>query len=180
MPEGSPTLGPGEARVVRLGLQIEPADAAATTVVPVEARGDGEVLARFWLELAAGHSKAAQGDRRVYLRRDLGPQLRVLSRLRRAILMHPEGSRALYGALIAEGRRFAKTSAGRTWSDRLAKSEKLRRLRLAWEVLSLSTLDGAEESEALPSAWLDALYALAGRSDMEESLAGLSRAARGE
>lgn len=172
------TLGAGEARGVELSLRVASSGPEATTLVPVEVREHDEILARLWLEAIPEQRDVPEAWPRITLRRDLGPELRSLARLRRALLVHPRAARALYGALVAEGRRFARTEEGQPWAARLAASARMRRLRLAWEVVSLSVLDGAEHSEEVPSAWLDALFAVAGHADMEQALEHVSALSR--
>jgi hypothetical protein len=164
-------LGPTEIRRVDFELTRD-GEPRASFVVPVEIREGATTVGRVWLDVGA-QSHATTQMPRVLLGRDPGSDLAVLGRLRNTILMHPEAARAFYGALIEEGRQFARTEEGRTWAARLAASHEMRRIRLAWEVITLSILDGADKSDALPSAWLDALYALAGRPDMEEALGHL-------
>jgi hypothetical protein len=67
-------------------------------------------------------------------------------------------AQAALRALVAEGRRFAETAAGRRWKDRLARSELIRRGRMVWQGSVLNMLDENAESP-LPSAFLDAVLA---------------------
>lgn len=74
------------------------------------------------------------------------------------ILRHPVAAQAALGALVAEGRRFAETAAGRRWKRRLAGSELIRRGRMVWQGSVLNMLEEDSESP-IPSAFLDAVLA---------------------
>jgi hypothetical protein len=78
--------------------------------------------------------------------------LRHAQRLRRR---NPVIAGALLRALVAEGRRFASTSEGRRWQDRLASSDLISRGRLLWLAAGFDRLlDGGEEPAVVPSDWL--------------------------
>lgn len=81
---------------------------------------------------------------------------RALETLERALFKYPLAVQAAFGALVAEGRRFAATPEGAIWRERLQRSQGAGRARLVWEVLSLSSF--TERSDGpLPSALLDKL-----------------------
>jgi hypothetical protein len=84
----------------------------------------------------------------------------LLRELQRAVLVHPEASRALFEAFVAEGRMFAQTTDGKRWEKRLLESELLERALLVWQS---ATLWVTEEpgSGATPSALIDAMAAAA-------------------
>jgi hypothetical protein len=84
--------------------------------------------------------------------------VRILREGQFLILRHPVAAQAALRALVAEGRRFAETAAGRRWKDRLARSELIRRGRMVWQGSVLNMLDENAESP-LPSAFLDAVLA---------------------
>lgn len=165
-------LSIGERLEIPIQFRIVEHRAASRLILPLELRNKKGVLGRAFVEVSDEAMQTPElPHASVTLRHQVVPELLALGRLRRAILLHPEGARALYASLVAEGRRFARSPEGERWAKRLATSPRMRRLRLAWEVVTLSVLDGAEASATLPTAWIDALYALAGRSDMEEALA---------
>lgn len=94
--------------------------------------------------------------------------------LQRVLLTHPVAAQAAFAALVAEGRRFARSAAGRDWARRLAGSRLLRRARLVWDATSLWMLE--EEAETvMPSAYLDALFFVASSDRVELLLDELVR-----
>lgn len=97
------------------------------------------------------------------------PSLRALQLL---VLEHPIAFQAAFAALVAEGREFAKSEAGREWRERLAKSSLLHRARLALELGSLWMLE-EKPVGVLPSGFVDALFVTAGSSELESIVDGL-------
>jgi hypothetical protein len=85
----------------------------------------------------------------------------LLRELQRGVLLHPEASRAMFGALAAEGRAFAQTAEGRRWKERILRSALLQHLAPVWESATLWVLEDAEVS-GTPSAIIDAVAAAAG------------------
>lgn len=79
-----------------------------------------------------------------------------LARLRAAVLKHPVAAQALYGALLAEGRRYAETADGALLAERLRHSPALAR---AWEGLEAATGRALDEDGAVPTRWLDLVLA---------------------
>ena len=80
----------------------------------------------------------------------------ALSRVQRAIFKYPMATQAIFSALVAEGRRFAKTPEGAEWRERLRRAEQSDRARMLWEVLSLSAYTEQADG-ALPSLLLENL-----------------------
>jgi hypothetical protein len=80
----------------------------------------------------------------------------ALEAVHRAIFKYPMAIQAAFGALVAEGRRYAQTEDGAILCDRLARAREMGRARLLWDVLSLSAF--TEQSEGpLPSVFADTL-----------------------
>lgn len=96
--------------------------------------------------------------------------LSALRGLQRLILDHPIAARRIFGALVAEGREFAKTERGADWSARLRDSDLLRQMRLVVQMTSLSMLEHADEPDVLPSAYLEALFAASTSEESDELL----------
>lgn len=90
----------------------------------------------------------------------------------RLLVRHPQASRAIVQAFIAEGRRFARTEEGQEWQAALAKSNLIRRGRHIWDAYSLDALL-ENESNRLPSAWLDIIAAAVSNPDLETILSTL-------
>ena len=98
--------------------------------------------------------------------------VRILREGQFLILRHPVAAQAALRALVAEGRRFAETAAGRRWKDRLARSELIRRGRMIWQGSVLNMLEENSDTP-LPSAFLDALLAAAASEDLPALLSQL-------
>jgi hypothetical protein len=98
--------------------------------------------------------------------------VRILREGQFLILRHPVAAQAALRALVAEGRRFAETAAGRRWKDRLARSELIRRGRMVWQGSVLNMLEENSDTP-LPSAFLDALLAAAASEDLPALLSQL-------
>lgn len=104
--------------------------------------------------------------------RDDAALLALLQELQLVLLRHPVAARAAFGALAAEGRRFAETAEGRVWAARLVGSPALGRARLVWEAAAAGVPEDPTGT-ALPSAWLDAFVEAAARPGVEGLLARL-------
>lgn len=85
------------------------------------------------------------------------------------LLKHPIASRAAFRALVAEGRRFAETDAGRGWKERLEASDLVERARSVFEIASLGMLD--EKPDVLPTQLIDMLAYAVSVEDLEPRLA---------
>jgi hypothetical protein len=81
----------------------------------------------------------------------------LLLGVRRAVLGNPAAARGLHDLLVAEGRRYADTTAGAELRDALAASSAVDNLRRIWETLSLNVLDGPAAPNAAPDAWAELL-----------------------
>jgi hypothetical protein len=93
---------------------------------------------------------------RLVLRERATAQTEVLALAHRALLKHPLAAQAAITALVAEGRRFAKTPAGRRWCARLAGTELVRRGQELWEGSGLGLFEDDAET-VVPSALVDSL-----------------------
>jgi hypothetical protein len=88
----------------------------------------------------------------------------LLVSARRAVLGNPAAARGLHDLLVAEGRRYAETTAGAELRDALVASEAVDHLRRIWETVSLNVLDGPAPPSAVPDAWVELLAdAITGR-----------------
>ncbi|HEX4352055.1 MAG TPA: hypothetical protein VHZ95_04055 [Polyangiales bacterium] len=96
---------------------------------------------------------------------------RLLVELRWLALKHPIAAAAATRALREEGRRFAETSDGVVWKERLSRSELVRRGQLIWDVGTLGALDHDDRERLLPSALVDAFARAAARADLEIAIA---------
>jgi len=94
----------------------------------------------------------------------------LLRELRWVILKHPVAARAVYRALVAEGRRYAATEEGAAWRRRLDSSPLIRRGRSVWELATCNMLD-EDATRALPTQLIDAFCRAAAMSDLEPELA---------
>lgn len=90
----------------------------------------------------------------------------------RLLVRYPQASRAIVQAFMAEGRRFSETEEGQEWQAALAKSNLIRRGRHIWDAYSLDALL-ENESNRLPSAWLDIITAAVSNPDLETILSTL-------
>jgi hypothetical protein len=80
----------------------------------------------------------------------------LLESVRAAVFRHPIAVQAAFAALVAEGRRYAETAEGTELLEGLLRSPSLSRLRVAWEVLTMSAFVEKPEG-ALPSVFVDTL-----------------------
>jgi hypothetical protein len=80
----------------------------------------------------------------------------LLESTRAAVFRHPIAVQAAFAALVAEGRRYAETEEGAELLEGLLRSPGLSRLRVAWEVLTMSAFVEKPEG-ALPSVFVDTL-----------------------
>jgi hypothetical protein len=81
----------------------------------------------------------------------------LLVAARRVVLGNPAAAKAVHDLLVAEGRRYAQTTAGAQLRDALTASEAVANLRRVWETLSLNVLDGPAPASGVPDAWAEAL-----------------------
>jgi hypothetical protein len=101
----------------------------------------------------------------------------ALSELQRAVLVHPEASAALFAALVAEGRAFARTSEGLRLKQIMLRSELLARAELVWHAAT-QWIPEQSSTGATPSAIFDAVAGAARspeRDRLLETLFAVSR-----
>jgi hypothetical protein len=98
--------------------------------------------------------------------------LRVLREAQFLLLKHPVAAQGLFSALVAEGRRYAQTPAGRRWHARLSGSDLIRRGRVVWEVVTLKMLE-EHAPNVLPTTYLDAMVNATASPELEPLLARL-------
>ena len=115
---------------------------------------------------------ALDGLPRVALRAPASDPVAVLRRLQGVLLAHPIAAQAAFSALLAEGRRFATTPAGRRWQEQLVRSPLLRRVRAPFDAATLWMLDEGTP-DVLPSGYVDALCAIARSEDVEGAVGRL-------
>lgn len=96
----------------------------------------------------------------------------LLRQWQRLIVRYPFAAQALYAALLAEGRRYAVTSEGERWAQRLRHSDVVRRARAVWEATSLNVLEDDDDT-LVPSKLLEALVRASSRENIEQSLRSL-------
>jgi hypothetical protein len=89
----------------------------------------------------------------------------LLVGVRRLVMGHPSAARAMLDLLVAEGRRYATTPAGKELRDVLVASEAVGELRRVWDTVTLNVLDGPATPSGIPEAWSELLAdAIAARS----------------
>lgn len=93
------------------------------------------------------------------------PLTAILHQLSVIVLRHPVAAQAAFAALVAEGRRFARTPEGSRWHAALADSELVRRGRSLWEGSLLNLLEDDPEA-LLPSSIFDAIVHAASRGEL--------------
>jgi hypothetical protein len=93
------------------------------------------------------------------------PLIDILRAASRLVLTHPVAAQAAFSAVVAEGRRFAQTAAGRRWKEVLAASPLIQRGSALWEGSVLSLLED-DPATILPSAILDAVVLATQRNDL--------------
>lgn len=114
----------------------------------------------------------SDGIPRIVLKDKAEPLTNLLLEGQRLLVRYPQASRAIVQAFMAEGRRFAGTEEGQEWQAALAKSNLIRRGRHIWDAYSLDALL-ENESNRLPSAWLDIITAAVSNPDLETILSTL-------
>ena len=111
----------------------------------------------------------SDGIPRIVLKDKAEPLTNLLLEGQRLLVRYPQASRTIVQAFMAEGRRFAETEEGQEWQAALAKSNLIRRGRHIWDAYSLDALL-ENESNRLPSAWLDIITAAVSNPDLETIL----------
>jgi hypothetical protein len=96
----------------------------------------------------------------------------LVGQIQRMVIEHPVAAQAIFSALVAEGRAFAKTEAGAVWHRRLASSNLVAKGRAIWEVATLNVLE-EDESVVVPSRILDAFVKLTHERNLDVILSRL-------
>jgi hypothetical protein len=97
----------------------------------------------------------------------------MIRRLQGFALKHPVAAAAIYSALVTEGEAFARTLEGDRWKHRLARSELVHRARLLLDFPGFLMLE-RNESQIVPSAFLDTVFLLSTARKPDELLDSLS------
>jgi hypothetical protein len=97
---------------------------------------------------------------------------RLLVEGQHLLVKYPQAGRAILQAFVNEGRMYAATPEGQAWKERLAQSRLVRRGRFIWDAYSLDALL-ENDSDQMPSAWLDVILAAVANSDLETILSNL-------
>jgi len=95
--------------------------------------------------------------------------IRSLESIQEALLRHPLAVQAAFAWLAAEGRRFAGTSEGLVWQERLGRSELVAQLRLVWDSLGMTAFS-EESSDLLPTFFVEGLVSAASAENIEAML----------
>jgi hypothetical protein len=98
----------------------------------------------------------------------------LLRTLQRAVLLHPEATRALFQSLVREGRLFAQTADGERWKQRIARSALVSRAQLVAQAASFWMLDD-DQPGATPSGLVEAIASAASAPGRDELLERLLR-----
>ncbi len=80
----------------------------------------------------------------------------TLRQMQEVLWRFPMAARAAYSALVAEGRAYEQTPEGAELMQQLLRSPRSHRLRVIWEVLTLSSMDEGGAG-AVPTMFLDRL-----------------------
>jgi hypothetical protein len=105
--------------------------------------------------------------------------LALLTELQRAVLVHPEAAAALFGALVQEGRSYARTTEGQRLKRVVLRSELLRRAELVWHAATQWIPEQGQDG-ATPSALVDAIAGAALSSERDPLLEKLFAEAQGD
>ncbi|MFV8749666.1 hypothetical protein ACNOYE_03830 [Nannocystaceae bacterium ST9] len=81
----------------------------------------------------------------------------LVERLQRLLIEHPVAAQSAIAALIAEGRRHARTPVGTQLLAEIRHSELARRARITWESSVLNVIDERDD-DPLPTALIDAFF----------------------
>ena len=98
--------------------------------------------------------------------------LDVIRRLQLLLLAHPAATQAMFSALVTEGRRYASTSEGAQWLDRLTGSQLVKRARVLWDASTMKMLE-EDDSRILPSTYVESFARAAGVQPIEPFLRAL-------
>jgi hypothetical protein len=97
---------------------------------------------------------------------------RLVTDTHRMLLAHPAAARRVFAALVAEGRRYAETSAGRVLQRQLVGSARAQHAARLFRALNMGMLDDDRETR-LPSTYLDNLMRIVDEGRVEELTADL-------
>jgi hypothetical protein len=100
---------------------------------------------------------------------DEAPLLSLLRTGQDMLWRNPSGARTLIQALVAEGRRFARTPEGSRLKTTLASSELAGQGRMIWQAFGLDAFLG-ETPETTPSEWLESILEALQTADLESAL----------
>lgn len=103
--------------------------------------------------------------------------LDLVGHAQRLLAQHPVAAQQAFSALVAEGRRFARTPAGMRWEEALSGSQLMRRARQVWESTLASFLEEGRDT-VLPSSYVELLMKVTELAQPERFLARLPRAGR--
>lgn len=95
----------------------------------------------------------------------------IFRRVHDILFAHPGATQAIFKALVAEGRKFARTQEGAELACRLHGSELAARGRTAWEVVGMSAF--TEHEHGLPSVVLNEFARAIAIDGLERTLAQL-------
>jgi hypothetical protein len=123
------------------------ADARAVTDLIAELERSRSALARLLTHGLAGQPGVASA------RPELDELISMLVEARSALLANPGATHRLVQWLAAEGRRYATTTEGAGWEQRLLASDEIDQLRRVWDAVTLGVFDRAGD-EPVPPAWL--------------------------
>lgn len=104
------------------------------------------------------------------LSEELRELIAILRSLRSVMLENPAGARSVVQLLVQEGKRFAETEEGRAWQRSLLGSPPFERLREVWGGVSLGVFDDPDDTEPVPTAWLDLLSDMTTSADAASAL----------
>jgi hypothetical protein len=103
------------------------------------------------------------------------PQLTAaVASAHRLLLVHPVAAKSAFSALVAQGRRYARSESGQELRNKLARSPQVRKASLLWRSLSQGMLCEHEPGE-LPETYLDNLLRLVELPDLVAVLGQIAR-----
>jgi hypothetical protein len=172
-------LAPGARTRVSVEVELaRPPERSAALELPLDVLADGAFLRTVWCPvLPADDTPGCNSSETIALRDPDDEILAALRRIQVLVIQHPIAAQAAFAALVAEGRRVARTPEGRAWAQRLERSALLDHLRPVWKMVTLASLE-EDAADVLPSAYLDGLFLAAAR-DKDRILETLSGGERG-
>jgi hypothetical protein len=100
------------------------------------------------------------------------PLAAILVHARRWVVQYPVLAQAVYAALVAEGRRYGRTTEGARWAQALNRSQTVRRSRPLFEAVTTNLSEDAQGT-VLPSTLLQAVRELGTTTHLEAWLSQL-------